>query len=240
MGHRTLTLRLVFAALFLDGDAYDQLRDDDNPFIEGLFLVVLIGAGAALLAFVGQLLTWASSPSLASIKQAILSGMQQMSWWPGMAASPAALASFQRYWDLGWQIAPKLFGAPDPAAAALNIIIWPLVGMAGWFVYGALSHLFARLLGGAGSFGQTLGVTALAYTPWLLRGLGIVPFLVVGGVVGTWQLICRYKAVRSVHRLSWGRSFWATVLPFVVVALFWFVVSALVAIAMVVIVGRLT
>jgi hypothetical protein len=238
MGHRTLSLRLVLAALFLDGDAYDHLRDDDNPFIEGLFLVVAIGVGTALLAFVGRLLTWASSPPLEAIKQAVWTGLQQMSWWPGMAASPAALAAFQRNWDLGWQIFPRLFGAPDPAGAALNILIWPIAGVVGWLIYGALSHLFARWLGGSGSFNQTLGVTALAYTPCLLRGLGVVPFLVIGGVVSTWQLICRYKAVRSVHRLSWGRSFWATVLPLAAYALVWIVVSAIVAIAIAAIVGR--
>ena len=238
MGHRTLSLRLVLAALFLDGDAYDQLRDDDNPFIEGLFLVVAIGAGTALFAFVGRLLTWASSPPLEAIKQAVWTGLQQMSWWPGMAASPAALAAFQRNWDLGWQVFPGLFGVPDPAGAALNILIWPVAGIVGWLIYGALSHLFARLFGGVGSLNQTLGTTALAYTPWLLRGLGVVPFLVIGGVVGTWQLICRYKAVRSVHGLSWGRSLGATVLPLAVYALFSFLVSAIVAIAIVVIVGR--
>ncbi len=35
MGHRTLSLALIWRALFLDADAYEDLRDDDNPFVEG-------------------------------------------------------------------------------------------------------------------------------------------------------------------------------------------------------------
>ena len=62
MGHRTLTLGLVFRALFLDSEAFDEVRDDDNPFIEGLFLLVLIGAVTAALyleRFVPDGLPWA-------------------------------------------------------------------------------------------------------------------------------------------------------------------------------------
>ena len=44
MGVRTLSLALALRALFLHDDAYDRLRDDDNPFIEGLFLVVLLAS----------------------------------------------------------------------------------------------------------------------------------------------------------------------------------------------------
>jgi hypothetical protein len=39
--------------------------------------------------------------------------------------------------------------------------------------------------------------------------------------MNTWQLICRYKAVRSAGQMSWGRAFWATLLPFVVYLVFW-------------------
>ncbi len=62
MGHRTLSLALVFRALFLDSEAFDELRDDDNPFVEGLFLLALIGLIAAALALVGQLPAWGSMP----------------------------------------------------------------------------------------------------------------------------------------------------------------------------------
>jgi len=82
-------------------------------------------------------------------------------------------------------------------------------------------------LRGTGSLNQTLGTTALAFSPLLLRGLGFIPFFAIGGAINTWQLICRYKALRSVHGLSWGRTFWATVLPFVVYLLLWLLLGGL-------------
>ena len=68
MGNRTLSPGLVLRALFLDSEAYAEFRDDDNPFIEGLFLLVIIGVLTALLAMIGQLLAWASTPNLARSK----------------------------------------------------------------------------------------------------------------------------------------------------------------------------
>ena len=89
-----------------------------TPSSKGLFLIVIIAFITALLAFVGQLLGWLSVPHVGDIKAIILNMLQQMSWWGPMSANPEALASFQRSWDLGWQVLPSLFGAPDPRGAA--------------------------------------------------------------------------------------------------------------------------
>jgi hypothetical protein len=223
MGHRTLSLGLVFRALFLDTAAYDELRDDDNPFVEGLFLVVIIGIVTALLNLIGQFLAWAGTPSMSAIRDAVWQAFPQMQWWSQMAGNAQAMEQFQQYYYLGWQIFPRLFGAPDPASAALNIVTWPLLAVLSWLIYGILAHLFSRMLGGSGRLSQTLGTVSLSFTPLLLRGLGFLPYFTVGAVMNTWQLICRYKAVRSAGQMSWGRAFWATLLPFAVYLLFWLV-----------------
>ncbi len=238
MGHRTLSLGLVLRAFFLDGAAYDALRDDDNPFVEGAFLIVLIGIATALLSLVGQALAWASTPSIDTIKAIVLQNLQGMPWWSALASNPQALAQFNRQWDLGWQIFPRLFGAPDPTAAALNILTWPVVALLSWLIYGILVYLFARLLRGSGTLNQTLGTTALAATPLMLHGLGLIPFLTVGAVINTWQLLCRYRAVRSAHRLPVGRAAWATVLPFAVYLLFWLLVAGVAVLAIVLLARR--
>ncbi len=231
MGHRTLSLALVFRALFLDSEAFEELCDDDNPFVEGLFLVTLIGVVTALFSLVGRALTWAVTPSLDAIKQVVLTTLQQQSWWSGLAANSEGLAAFQKGWDTAWQTLPGLFGAPALDAAALNLLVWPCVAVLSWLTYGVLAHLFARLLGGQGALNQTLGATALASTPLLLRGLGFIPFLVIGGVLQTWQLILRYKALRTAHRLPWMPAMGATLLPFVVYLMFWLLVGGVVSAA---------
>ncbi len=221
MGHRTLSLDLVFRALFLDSEAYDQLRDDDNPFVEGLFLVVIIGVVTALLNLIGQSLAWAGTPSMSAIKETVWQAFPQMQWWSQMSGNAEAMRQFKQYYDLGWQIFPRIFGAPDPASALLNVVTWPLAAVLSWLVYGILAHIFTRLLGGTGRLGQTLGTVSLSFTPLLLRGLGFLPYFTVGAVMNTWQLICRYKAVRSAGQISWGRAVWATLLPFALYLLIW-------------------
>jgi hypothetical protein len=214
-------LDLVFRALFLDSEAYDQLRDDDNPFVEGLFLVVIIGVVTALLNLIGQSLAWAGTPSMSAIKETVWQAFPQMQWWSQMSGNAEAMRQFKQYYDLGWQIFPRIFGAPDPASALLNVVTWPLAAVLSWLVYGILAHIFARLLGGTGRLGQTLGTVSLSFTPLLLRGLGFLPYFTVGAVMNTWQLICRYKAVRSAGQISWGRAVWATLLPFALYLLIW-------------------
>ena len=229
MGYRTLSFDLVLRALFLDDRAFDQLRDDDNPFVEGLFLIIIIALLTALLALIGEALAWAGSPDMADIKQIILEVLRQSPLWPMIAPNPQALQGFLQGWDQGWQVLPSLFGAPNPAGAAGNLLAWPIFGVIAWLVYGAVAHLFARLLHGTGTFAQTLGVTALAFTPWLFRGLELIPYLILGGFVSTWQLLLRYKAIRSVHQLSWGRAVWATVLPLLLLAALAVLIAVIVA-----------
>ena len=238
MGHRTLSFALVFRALLLDSEAFDELRDDDNPFVEGLFLLVLTGIIAAALATVGQLLAWGSVPRVDAIRDVVLAGLQQQAWWPALAGDTQALSVFQQIWDFAWKVFPAMFGAPDPGRAALNVLLWPVWLVSSWLVYTLLAHGFARALGGRGAFSGALGTTALSFTPFLLNGLAIVPFLVFGGVLNTWQLILRYKAVRSAHALPWGRAALATLLPYLVYMVVWLVLGILLALLVAAIVGR--
>jgi hypothetical protein len=217
MGHRTLSLSLILRALLLQPDAFDQMRDDDNPAMEGALLVAVIGAGTAILAFAGQLLAAASGPRLLEVKAAVLDNFVRFSagqaWWQSFSADARRLEDFQRLLDRGWQLLPPMFGAPDPGMAALRILSWPLMGLLAWVAYGLLAHLAARVLRGSGTLNQTLGTTALASAPLLLLGLGIVPYLTLGSFIGIWQLLARYRAIQSAHHLSWGRAVTAAVAP---------------------------
>lgn len=238
MGHRTLSFRLVWRALFLDSEAFEELKNDDNPFVEGLFLVTLLAVLAALLNLVGQAVAWASVPRPEAIQQVVWNALQQQPAWTSVMAGTGGEAEFQRWWDTAWRVMPSLLGAPDPVTAALNILVWPVSAVAGWLLYGLLAHVAARLVGGAATLNQTLGVTALSFTPWLLRGLGVIPFVVIGGALSTWQLVLRYRAVRIAHALSWPRALWATLFPFLVYLVFWTTLAGLGIFGLAVLVGR--
>lgn len=217
MDRVTRVVRLVAGGLFLRTGAYEELREARNPFVEGLFIIVLIGLVIGLAGVVGTTLEWASTPSAQDIQQTVFDGLIDMPWYRELASQLGA--DFTDPFEAQWNRASRAIGqfSVRPLWSLAGIITTPLALILSWLVYGLLAHLFARLLGGEATMNQTLGTTGLAMTPHLLRVVGLLPFASVGAVVGTWVLIARYVALKQAHGLAWGRAFWATVLPRVVI-----------------------
>lgn len=205
----------VIEAFFLGQAPYVEMRKGSNPALRGLGIVVLVAVVVALVGLVGTALEWATMPNMSDVQTAVLKGIQQMPWYQKLPGNAEFREQFQQWYDMGWQVFPQLFGAPSIPIAASRIILLPLGLTFVWFLYGLAAHLCARLLGGQGGLGQTLGCTALAIAPQLLNIATIFPYLVVGGVVGTWTLLCRYVALKTCHRLTWSRALAATLLPYV-------------------------
>ncbi|GAB4548179.1 MAG: Yip1 family protein [Anaerolineae bacterium] len=224
-------LGLVGGALFLRTDAYEEIREAHSPFLTGLILIVAVGVIIALAALVGTALEWASTPNLADMRQVIYEGLTRMPWYQdNLRMVPDFDQMFRQWYDLGWTLGLSLGGGSFGSALG-NLVLTPLTLVVGWLVYGLLAHLFARLLKGEATLSQTLGCTALAVAPQLLKLTELLPFVTVGGVVGTWTLICRYLALKQAHRFTWGRAFWAAILPMVTI---WLVGLILVAIGILV------
>ena len=211
-------IRLAWEALFLKEDPYAEMRDSPNAVVRGLALVALVAVAVALVGLVGTTLEWATTPNMGDMQRIVREGIQQMDWYKEMESNPQFREQFQQQFEMGWRIFPQVFGAPSFARAGLRIVLLPLQLVLTWFLYGVVAHLFARMLGGQGNLGQTLGSTALAAAPQLLNLATFFPYLVVGGVVGTWMLLCRYVALKTCHRLRWGRALAATLLPYALLA----------------------
>ena len=209
------TIRLTWEALFLSEAPYTEMREVSNPVPRGLMLVVTIAVAVALAGLVGTTMEWATTPNMADIQRIVLQGIQQMPWYQELESDPEFRETFRQQYELWWRIFPQMFGMPSIGQAAMGIILVPLRLSLGWLLYGLIAYLFARLLGGQGSLGQTLGCTALAVAPQLLNLAAFLPYVVVGGVVGTWMLLCRYVALKTCHRLTEGRALAATLLPHV-------------------------
>jgi hypothetical protein len=212
-------IRLAWEALFLGEAPYAEVSDGLNPALRGLKFVVLVALAVALVGLVGTTLEWATTPDMDEIQRVVFEGIQEMPWYQELQDDADFREMVRQQYEWGWRIFPHIFGAPDIASAALRIILLPLGLALIWFLYGLLAYLFARLLGGQGSLDQTLGCTALAVAPQLLNLATIFPYVVVGGVVGVWTLLCRYVALKTCHRLTWGRALAATLSPYVVLTL---------------------
>ena len=212
-------IRLAWEALFLSEAPYAEMRDSSNTVPRGLAIIVMVGVAVALVGLVGTTLEWATTPNMRDVQQVVLEGIQQMDWYKELESNPEFRLQFPQQFDMGWRIFPALFGAPNVGRAALQIVLLPLRLAVVWLLYGIVVHLFARMLGGQGALGQTLGCTALAVVPQLLNLASFFPYVIVGGVVGTWALLCRYVALKTCHRFRWSRALAATLLPYVALAI---------------------
>ena len=209
------SIRSVVQAFFLDETPYAEMREAASPILRGLGIVVMVAVAVALVGLVGTTMEWATTPSRSDIQTAVLEGIQNMPWFQELQYDTRFVEEFTRWYNMWWRVFPEMF-MPNIATAATQIILLPLGLTIGWFLYGLVSHLCARMLGGQGSLSQTLGCTALAVAPQLLNMVTFFPYLAVGAVVGTWTLLCRYVALKTCHKLSWGRTLAATLLPHVV------------------------
>lgn len=207
---------LLWDALFLQRDAYAHMRDDDNPFVEGLFILVLLGLALAVAGMIGSTLEWASSPNLNEVRAVALSHLQTTDWYQALAENAQAASGFLQAWNGIWNAIAA--AAPSPVNSLAGIVVKPLTLIVGWLVYGLVAFAFARLFGGRGTLNQTLGATALAAAPQLLTLLTVLPFVAVASL-GTWTLLCNYMALRTVHDLSWPRAVFAALLPPVIISL---------------------
>ena len=211
-------IRRAWDALFLSQAPYAEMREESNPPLRGLSIVIIVAVAVALVGLVGTALEWATTPKLSDIQRIVLEGIQKMEGFRELEENPEFRERFLRWYETGWRVFPHLFGAPNIVRAALRIVLLPLSLTFTWLLYGLVAHLFARLLGGTGTLGQMLGCTALGVAPQLLNLATFLPYVAIGGVVGTWTLLCRYVALKTCHRLTWGRALAATLLPYAALA----------------------
>lgn len=204
--------RMLWSGLFLDVDAYDEASDGDNPFVEGLFFVVLIGLLIAVATIIGSILGWATTPDLNQIKTLVHEGLINMPWYKQFLQGNAeAVQQFENSYNLGWRIAR--FFTPSPSMALLSLFLSPLKLFLQWLWFALIAQAIARLLGGKGRMGQTFGASALAFTPHLLYLFKVVPTVDVAAV-GIWTLLAQYVALRRVHEnLSWQRVLVSVLAP---------------------------
>ncbi len=192
-------------ALVLDADPFVMLADDDNPWLEGLFMVVLVGAALGVAHLVGGLLMTASLPPNEAMRETVLQG------WRGLLSSGAATgvdpAGMDSAFQSAWERSFGMVGLQGGPARFLYALFVPFTLLIQWLLYGLVSHGAARLLGGQGRLTQTLGASALVAAPYLLVLLTIIPFVAVNRLLlAAWGLLIVYRAVEVVHDLSWQRA----------------------------------
>jgi hypothetical protein len=206
--------KLTLDGLLLRPHAYEQIAGEKQPFQRGLILIILIGVVVAAVGVVGTVLEAATTPNMGQIQEVVRRGLADMPWYKQtVSASPEFSPNFEQGYNLWWQFFGSSF-TPSIVWAVAALVLSPFALIVGWLIYGLLAHLFARLLGGEASLGQTYGATALGIAPQALNVITLFPYAETGGLA-MWGLLCNFIALKTAHRLSPGRAAWATILPII-------------------------
>lgn len=213
---------LVGKALVLEAEPFLTLAEDDNPWVEGLFLVTCVGVLLGGAHLIGGLLWTASLPPADAVREALLPGLQQLAAQVGMGQDPLQIeAAFRQAWSWG----AGFIGYQGGFARFFFALLEPVWLVMQWLFLALATHSVARWLGGKGTLVQTLGTTALAAAPYVLGLLTIIPFVSVSGLLlAVWSILIVYRAIEVTHDLDWQRAAVAALAaPVLLVALSFFI-----------------
>lgn len=202
---------LIGKTLVLEAEPFVVMKEDDNPWVEGLFLTVSLGFVIGMAHLLGGLLMTATLPHAAAVQEAILQGWQQFSQNFGASVDPLATEASLRWF---WSLLTTISGYGGGWFRLFTLVTTPFLLVIQWLISGLLIFISARALGGRGTLNQTLGATALMVAPHALSLLTIIPFVSVSNLLLlTWSLLIVYRAAEVTHELPWQRAIWVALTP---------------------------
>lgn len=188
--------RFIGKALLLEPDPFVEMVDDDNPWIEGLFLCACIGVLVAVAQLIGSLLLTASLPPSDALLNTVLQTLRQ-----GTAAGET-LFEIERALRNGWPLLLAFSGYDSVGFRLLTLATTPLGLIGHWLLFGFVSHLLARAAGGQGTLAQTLGALALSNASRLLYLFTVIPFVSVAAVlIHVWGILIAFRGLEVAHEL---------------------------------------
>lgn len=204
--------RLIGQALVLEPEPFVEMVDDDNPWVEGLFLCACIGVLTAVAQVLGGLLLTGSLPPAEVVLNTLLQALRQL------VANAETLLEVERTLGEIWPLLSMSSGYGSGWLRLLTLVVTPFGLIAQWLLFGITGHLIARAVGGQGSLGQTLGAMALSNGPRLLYILTIIPFVSIGGIlIHVWGILIAYRGMEVAHELPPTRAALAVVGPWLLV-----------------------
>jgi len=204
--------RLIGQALVLEPEPFVEMVDDDNPWVEGLFLCACIGVLTAVAQVLGGLLLTGSLPPAEVVLNTLLQAVRQL------VANAETLLEVERTLGEIWPLLSLSSGYGSGWLRLLTLVVTPFGLIAQWLLFGITGHLIARAVGGQGSLGQTLGAMALSNGPRLLYILTIIPFVSIGGIlIHVWGILIAYRGMEVAHELPPTRAALAVVGPWLLV-----------------------
>ncbi|MFN2107924.1 MAG: hypothetical protein ACK2UJ_23830 [Candidatus Promineifilaceae bacterium] len=208
-------VKLAWRSTWLDQRAFNAVNHDWRPLRRGLTVLAAAVAIAAISRLLGTGLGILTSPRIDVLQEQILNALSGTTYFATLAAqSPDFAAQFEAGYAALWELIRLLGGYPSYAGLG-GALIGLLFTFGSWITYATLAFMVGRWLGADASYGRTLGVFALAYTPVMLTVIKAVPgAYVASSLIFLLILVAKFLAAREVFELGPGGGLAAILLPY--------------------------
>jgi hypothetical protein len=219
----------VVGALRLEDSVFENLRDAADGFRRGLALIVVIslivGLVLSMVSFI-QGLTTSPTEEIAAVQAEMQQVFEQMRQFGAFGGDDVAWSEFMRNFEAGIEIGRRVgevvertTPAPGPVVDLFEALgkwlSYPFGWISAWMLYGVLTLVFAKLLGGTASIQEMLAATSVVAAPHLLNALGFIPFVntLLALVAFVWGLAIYVKGTAIANRFGTGRALLAMLAP---------------------------
>lgn len=225
------TWQTLRSALFLEDSVFEAFRDAPDGVARGLRLIVSLGLIVGLIvSLVGYLQQLGTSPAeevaeaITGVTQ-VFEQMETMGVFGDPEAAEMVLGNIRAGMEMGRGIAEAVESstpAPMPIATLFQALgkwlSWPFSWISMWLLWGVLTLIFARMLGGTATIQQMLATSSLVVAPHLLDALGWLPCVgaILGLVAWIWAVAVHVKATMVANRLPAAPALLAVFLPVII------------------------
>lgn len=200
----------VVKALVLDNDPFEAMVDDDNPWMEGFVLVVVVSLLAGLGLALGGWLTAATLPAPDAVLTTLLQGGRQIA-----ASLSLPVAAVEQVITDMWAFTTLGTGYAGGWSHLLPLISVPGMALVWWVFFSVAAFGIGRAFGGNGALRTTFGAAALTVAPLSFLLLSIVPFAGVSNVMlMVWSILISYRAIHVAQELDWRRAALTTLIVY--------------------------
>jgi hypothetical protein len=221
----------VVGALRLDDATFEDLRNAPDGMARGLAFIAVLALTVGLVVNVVGFTKAVTSNPAQDIDQAmgeVTSAFSQLGA-SGLFGDPKTTQTILDNIKAGLGMAGSIVKVVQDTTPAPTVAVhffhalgqclsWPFAWIALWLLWGVLTLIGARLLGGTATIQRMLAVTALVAAPHLLDALGWIPC--VGGlltmVAWVWGVVVYIKATAVANRIGGGPALFAVFLPLLV------------------------
>lgn len=211
------SFRAIKEALLLRTEVYTAVTKAPIPSRRGFGILLVLLVTVSLTQIIGAVFNVATMPKVDAVQQSLYEAITGLTIYTNASTTnPDFPSLFTTIYNLFWMFLRWFGGYPSTFGTLFTAVTFITSNIFAWLTYGFLGYYVAKAFGAkVEKMGDYLGLMGLAFAPFVLYSVEMVPGLVVPAtLVSLWFLATAYQAIKSTYDLSWWRTALVVLLPF--------------------------